>query len=98
MSAIGQPEDLQSTTLDSHTFGGGASAPCGTRFVCHCFRMTEAKLVETIVSQRVRSLEQLRRCSEAGDGCTACHSRLREIVERYAFPGSSSALPIFSAR
>jgi len=67
-------------------------------YLCHCLRITEADVVETIVTLGVRSFEELRRCTAAGDGCTSCHKRLRECVERHACPGSSSALPMFSVR
>lgn len=97
MSVIQQQPSLEATQS-----GCGCSPECGTacrqRYVCRCLRITESELAETIVSLRVCSFEQLRQCSEAGDGCTACHQRLREMVERYACPGSSSALPMFSAK
>jgi bacterioferritin-associated ferredoxin len=71
---------------------------CQQNYVCRCLRVTERELAELIVTLRVCSFEELRRCSEAGDGCTACHARLRELVARHACPEVSSALPIFSAK
>jgi NAD(P)H-nitrite reductase large subunit len=68
------------------------------QYLCRCLRITEADVVETIVTLGLRSFEELRRCTAAGDGCTACHARLRECVERHACPGSSSALPICSVK
>jgi bacterioferritin-associated ferredoxin len=75
-----------------------STAPAEEPYLCHCLRMTEANVVETIVTLGLRSFDELRRCTAAGDGCTACHARLRECIERHACPGSSSALPMFSVK
>src|SRR5262245_37707178 len=56
------------------------------QYLCRCLRITKADVIETIVTLGLQSFEELRRCTAAGDGCTACHVRLRECVERYACP------------
>lgn len=93
-SAVHQGDRPNSNGFEATTCGSDGSR----RYVCRCLRVTEGEVVELIVNLSLRSFEELRRCSEAGDGCTACHARLRDLVDRYACPGSSSALPMFSAK
>ena len=65
-------------------------------YLCHCLKVTEADMVETIVTLGLRSFDDVRRCTGAGDGCTSCHRKIRECLTRYALPSASSALPICS--
>ena len=57
---------------------------CPGRFVCYCLGVTEEAVVEAICSGAVRDVRDLRDSTGAGDGCTACHQRLRSLIERYA--------------
>lgn len=50
------------------------------RYVCACLRVSRAELLEAIASLKVRTLEDLRAHTGAGDGCTACHRRLRHYL------------------
>ncbi|HZT80322.1 MAG TPA: (2Fe-2S)-binding protein [Gemmataceae bacterium] len=67
---------------------------CPERVVCRCLQVTEAVLVEALADGEVRTLKDIRRCTGAGDGCTACHALLRQYLERHAH----SAEPICSVR
>jgi bacterioferritin-associated ferredoxin len=68
---------------------------CPERLVCHCLRITESVLLETLTTWEVRTVTELCHLTGAGDGCTACRHRLCEYVERYAY---SSPLPICSVK
>lgn len=49
----------------------------GDTYVCLCMRVTHADLLEAIACRNARTLTDLRRDTGAGDGCMACHRRLR---------------------
>jgi bacterioferritin-associated ferredoxin len=68
----------------------GPCAGCPDRIVCRCLKVTEAVIVETIVTQGVRSVTELRQATGAGDGCTCCHAQLREYLAVHAASSSSN--------
>ena len=74
--------------------GKNSCHDCPEQWVCHCLQVTEAEVVDTIVSLEIRGLRDLQRQTGAGDGCTACHGRLKQILASYA----SSSAPICSVR
>jgi bacterioferritin-associated ferredoxin len=57
----------------------GLSVPAGRRdaYVCVCMRITHADLLHAVAGDEVRTLADLRQQTGAGDGCMACHRRLR---------------------
>ncbi len=55
---------------------------CSTRLVCHCLGVSEETVVDAITTLGLRSVRELRDHTGAGDGCTACHSRLRNLLEK----------------
>jgi bacterioferritin-associated ferredoxin len=57
--------------------------PCTDRIVCHCLRITEAQVVETIQEHRLSSLREVVRHTGAGNGCTACRCALRTLLEQH---------------
>jgi bacterioferritin-associated ferredoxin len=62
----------------------GNCGDCRGNFVCHCLKVTEEALLEVLRSGSIRSVRELREQTGAGDGCTACHARLRTYIERHA--------------
>jgi bacterioferritin-associated ferredoxin len=89
-----------SDLLQSQTCSGAcASCPrdCSERLVCRCLQVTESEVVTAIHTGEVRTLRDLRRHTGAGDGCTCCHERLRQLLERHA-QSSSSSEPICSVK
>jgi bacterioferritin-associated ferredoxin len=72
---------------------------CPGRVICHCLQVTEDALLQVLGGEEICTLKDLRQRTGAGDGCTACHLELRQILERrfelaMAQPSSSSASPI----
>jgi bacterioferritin-associated ferredoxin len=68
---------------------------CPASLVCHCLQVTEEMLLEALHTFDLRTVQEVREHTGAGDGCTACHRRLRAFIERRASlpvpqPSSSS--------
>ncbi len=69
---------------------------CPAEFLCHCLQVTEEAVVEAVTRFGLQTIHDVRRHTGAGDGCTACHRRIRQIVQDLAQSASSS--PICSVR
>lgn len=59
---------------------------CIGQFVCTCMKLTEAALIDVIVSRGIGDLRELRQETGAGDGCMACRRRLQHYLSEYAVP------------
>jgi len=57
---------------------------CPARVVCRCLQISEETVVEAIAELGVRNIRELRRCTGAGEGCTACHVELQELLLEHA--------------
>jgi bacterioferritin-associated ferredoxin len=75
----------------------GSCGECLEEYVCHCLKVTEEQIVESAVRFGLQTLDEVRRHTGAGDGCTACHRRIRQYLQELNQPSASSS-PIFSAR
>lgn len=64
---------------------------CPNRVVCRCLQVTEATAVEAITRLELRTVNDIRRFTGAGAGCTCCHGDLRELLEQHA---PARALPL----
>jgi len=51
--------------------------------ICHCLQVTETEVIEALATREVRTLKDLRRHTAAGDGCTACHRQLMELLQAH---------------
>ncbi len=51
------------------------------KIVCECLGVTEADLLLAIRAHQLTSVKDLAHYTEAGKGCTACHSVLRKYLE-----------------
>lgn len=69
---------------------------CPAEFLCHCLRVTEEMLTEAVERYGLRTLNDVRRHTGAGEGCTACHRKIRMHLE--VIHQSSSSDPICSVR
>lgn len=56
---------------------------CADQYVCYCLRVTEDMAVEAILNG-ANTFDDLRGLTDAGNGCTACHSKLRTLLEVFA--------------
>jgi bacterioferritin-associated ferredoxin len=55
---------------------------CHAHFICHCLQVTEAAVVDAVVTLGLRTVRDIRRQTGAGEGCTCCHDRLRQVLEQ----------------
>ncbi len=62
----------------------GNCGECRGQYVCNCLKVTEEALLEALATRPVQTVRELRELTGAGDGCTACHSRLVAYVERFS--------------
>jgi bacterioferritin-associated ferredoxin len=63
---------------------------CPDRVVCRCLKVTEQTIVSAIVTLGLRTVKEVRKATEAGDGCTCCHREIAAYLAVYS-PSSSSA-------
>jgi NAD(P)H-nitrite reductase large subunit len=59
-------------------------AECSERVVCHCLQVTESTLVQAVTTLDLRTVAEVRHCTGAGEGCTACHRRIKQYLEQSA--------------
>jgi bacterioferritin-associated ferredoxin len=55
--------------------------PHACPLVCHCLEVSEERVLEVLATCEVRTVNDIRRHTGAGDGCTACHRRLKDFLE-----------------
>jgi NAD(P)H-nitrite reductase large subunit len=67
----------------------------GGPLICGCLGITEEALVSAVTGLGLRTVNDVRRLTGAGDGCNACHKKIQIVLEVYS---SSSSLEICSAR
>ncbi len=60
---------------------------CNARVVCNCLQITEEVLREAVSKLPIRSLNDLRRLTGAGDACLACQPRLQLYLEEIGQAG-----------
>lgn len=68
-----------------------SSYSCSDRqgqIVCHCLQVSEDRVVEAITALSLTSLREICRYTGAGEGCTACHCRLKEYLELHSYASS----------
>lgn len=62
---------------------------CPGKVVCRCLQITEDKLIDVLTSRPIAHLNELRKITGAGEGCTCCHETLKEYVRRYSLAMAS---------
>jgi len=53
-------------------------------------QVTEEEVVVAITTLEVRTLHELRQTTGAGDGCTACHRKLKALINEHAMSESEA--------
>ena len=59
---------------------------CPDKIICRCLQVTETQVVRMIERLELRTVYDLRKYTGAGDGCTCCHAKLEECLEKYGSP------------
>lgn len=62
----------------------GDCRECPAKLVCRCLGVTEDDLVTAIVTHDLQTVQEIRHHTDAGNGCTCCHGKIREILARYS--------------
>jgi len=65
---------------------------CPDKVICRCLQVTEAQVVRMITRLELRTVRDVRQITGAGDGCTCCHAKLEEYIERYACGAEVAAM------
>ena len=50
------------------------------KIVCECLDVSEADILDAIRTHKLQSVKDIAHYTEAGNGCTACHSQLRDYL------------------
>jgi bacterioferritin-associated ferredoxin len=73
-SAYGQPEERRTTMVVLvHS--------ANDTLICHCLGISQSEITHAVDEGSVRSLRDVIHCTGAGSGCTACHRRIRHLIE-----------------
>lgn len=59
--------------------------------VCHCLQVTRQELELALTGGQIFTINEIRKQTGAGDGCTACHARLKQILQDTVFTVHSTA-------
>jgi bacterioferritin-associated ferredoxin len=57
---------------------------CPERLVCRCLKVTEHAVITAIVTLGLRTVKEVRKATEAGDGCTCCHKEISAYLAVYS--------------
>jgi bacterioferritin-associated ferredoxin len=49
-------------------------------------KVTEATIVDAVISLGLANVKQVSRATGAGEGCTCCHGAIRDLLEVHAAP------------
>ena len=54
---------------------------CPARVVCRCLQVTEEEVTNMIATLGLRTVQEVKDVTGAGDGCTCCHDEIRKQLE-----------------
>jgi bacterioferritin-associated ferredoxin len=57
---------------------------CPDKIVCRCLQVTETQVIRMIERLELRTVLDVKKYTGAGDGCTSCHAKLMEYLEKYS--------------
>ncbi|MCI0348027.1 MAG: (2Fe-2S)-binding protein [Acidobacteriales bacterium] len=60
------------------------SHECSARVACRCLQVSEEVVLEAVTTLGLRTVKDIRRHTGAGDGCTACHQQLCELLKQHS--------------
>ena len=55
---------------------------CSESIVCHCLGISESAVADAVAVCGLATVKEVCRETGAGSGCTACHTRLRELLRK----------------
>ncbi|MBI3822455.1 MAG: (2Fe-2S)-binding protein [Planctomycetes bacterium] len=57
---------------------------CADRIICRCLQVSESQVIRMITRLELRTVHDLTKYTGAGDGCTCCHAKLAEYLEKFS--------------
>jgi bacterioferritin-associated ferredoxin len=57
---------------------------CTEKIVCRCLNVSEAQVIQMIARLEIRTVRDLSQHTGAGEGCTCCHAKLEEYLEKFS--------------
>ena len=61
--------------------GAPAKEP-GEEIVCECFGVTDREIEKAVRENHLTTVEEVTNYTKAGGGCTNCHDKIKEIIDR----------------
>ena len=52
--------------------------------VCHCLQIRQSEIKTAVGTHEATTVRSIMKATDAGTGCTACHSRIRQQIAEYA--------------
>jgi NAD(P)H-nitrite reductase large subunit len=59
-----------------------SAADCSQTIICHCLEISEGTVADAVAIYGLSTVKEVCRETGAGGGCTACHSRLKELLRK----------------
>ncbi len=51
------------------------------KIVCECLQVTEEEILLAVRTREIKTVKDIIKYTQAGDGCTACHPLLKEYLK-----------------
>ena len=73
------------TVLNSSSISECSLTEASTdEIVCHCLQIRRSEIATAAETQDASTVRCVMKATDAGTGCTACHSRIRRLLAEYA--------------
>lgn len=73
------------TVLNSSSISSCSLTEASTdEIVCHCMQIRRSEITTAAETQDGPTVRCIMKATDAGTGCTACHSRIRRLLAEYA--------------
>lgn len=66
------------------------------RALCHCFGVTESRIRQIADECPFATLQTVRQQTHAGGGCTACHRRIKNLLQRHQAERLADSQPAYT--
>lgn len=70
-------EDWEELALDSD------SEKAGSMVICHCFGVTEKEIINAIVENKAKTMDDISKITSAGLACGRCRENIEKILKKY---------------
>ena len=86
-------DTCSNATANPFSPGHASAAPgCAEAIVCNCLAVTAGDVHQAIAATGAQTVKELGRCTGAGQGCTACHGWLRQLIAAHRTGRTDSSI------